>query len=135
MTRSRDDIDSQSDTRLEVMPNGAVVPVQHASRAALTSGLAAFFRLNGSPVALVGSSGTNQSAEHRAQKQGAVLIPFPLTLRIVTGSTFFRVTGRPVAHQNSKATTPDVVRPIKEGVVQVRQKFFCVGGNRVMRGS
>lgn len=128
-----DEIKSK-DTRYELDSSGATVFEPHETKAVLTDGLAAFFRIDGAPVAVVGSSGKNRSPDHKKPKKGKVLVPLDATIRIASGEGLLKVEGKSVATTESEVMVPDVHSPRKKGVVTAGADLLKVNGRRVVRG-
>ena len=132
MTES-DEIKSD-DTRQELDSSGAAVFEQHETKAVLTDGLAAFFRIDGAPVAVVGSSGKNRSADHKKAKKGKVLVPLDATVQIMSGEGLLMIDGKQVATTESEVLVPDVKEPRKTGVITKGSELLSVNDRRVVRG-
>ena len=132
---SRDDQIKSTENRLAVTAQGSTIVERHETKVLLTQGLASFFRIEGAPAAAEMSAGPNSSDDHNSAKQGQVLVPLPARAVVVSGASFFRINGKPVATASrSRVQLPDVLSPVKSGVIEVGQNFFRVGGEGVVRG-
>ena len=124
-----------TNVRYELDSHGRPIRTEHQTRVTLTRGLQDAFRVDGLPVAVLGSSGDNTSADHMFAKEGQVLIPLPLAARIVDGIAWFSVSGLPVGVASSTVHVPDCEKPMKSGVFQMGQDFFTLDGEAVLRGA
>lgn len=123
-----------SDKRLELDAQGKPHLVSHDSKAEFNQKTVDWFKIDSKPVCCVGSSGPNRG-EHKAPKNGNVfLAPMKTSVLIASGLSWFRVGGRSVATESSSVQVPDIIQPIKSGVLKTSNRLFKVSREYLMRG-
>lgn len=124
----KDTVDSSSDLRVELVPpNAAPVLSAHKTKANLTKGLGQLLVVEGFKAAVTGSSGPNRG-EHSTPKVGNVLIPLPKDVSVETGDSILEIDGQAIATMKSMVKVPDVVQPLKQGVLTSASDLVEVNG-------